>query len=233
MNLSGPNIVLNTIVAGALDDICAKLEAAKRSSKNVNKAVQKILQDIIKKHKKVIFNGDNYTEAWLKEAKKRGLPNLKTTPEALEAVKDPAVIGLCEKMGVLSKKELLSRYDVYMETYETIIQYEAGLAADMAKTTIIPVALDYQIELAETIKNVESITKTRSTASRKLLKDVSKETERAIVAVSDLETALKSGAVKKMKTGMESLREVIDTLEGLVPADRWPLPSYAEMLFIT
>jgi glutamine synthetase len=120
-----------------------------------------------------------------------------------------------------------------METYETIIQYEAGLAADMAKTTIIPVALDYQIELAETIKNVESITKTRSTASRKLLKDVSKETERAIVAVSDLETALKSGAVKKMKTGMESLREVIDTLEGLVPADRWPLPSYAEMLFIT
>lgn len=233
LNLAGPNIVLNTIVAGALDDICTKLEVAKKANKNINKAVQKILQDIIKKHKRVIFNGDNYTEAWLKDAKKRGLPNLKTTPEALEAVKDPAVIGLCEKQCVLSKKELLSRYDVYMEAYETIIGYEAGLAADMAKTTIIPVALDYQIELAETIKNVESITKTKSTASRKLLKDVSKETEKAIVAVGNLETALKSNAVKKMKTGMESLREVIDALEGLVPANRWPLPSYAEMLFIT
>ena len=120
-----------------------------------------------------------------------------------------------------------------METYETIIRYEAGLAADMAKTTILPVAMDYQIELAEMIKGVESVNKTKSTASRKLLKDVSSETEKAITAISSLETALKGSSVAKMKSGMEALRDIIDTLEGMVPADSWPLPSYAEMLFIT
>ena len=232
-SLSGPNVVINTIVAGTLDEICTKLEAAKKSNKNVNKAVGQILQDIIKKHKRIIFNGDNYTDAWVKEAKKRGLPNLKTTPEALKAIKDPAVVKLFEKQKVLTKTELISRHDVYMETYETIIRYEARLAADMAKTTIVPVAMDYQIELAEMIKSVESINKTKSTASRKLLKDVSKETEKAIMAVSSLEAALKGDSVQKMKSGMESLREIIDALEGLVPADSWPLPCYAEMLFIT
>ena len=169
----------------------------------------------------------------MKEAKKRGLPNLKTTPEALKAIKDPAVVKLFEKQKVLTKTELISRHDVYMETYETIIRYEAGLAADMAKTTIIPVAMDYQIELAETIKKVESINKTKSTASRKLLKDVSKETEKVLTFVSILETALKGNSIGRIKAGMESLREIIDALEGLVPADSWPLPSYAEMLFIT
>ncbi|MCK5013900.1 MAG: glutamine synthetase III [Candidatus Omnitrophica bacterium] len=232
-SLAGPNVVINTIAAGALDEICTKLETAKKSNKNMNKTVQKLLQDIIKKHKRVIFNGDNYTEAWVKEAKRRGLPNLKTTPEALKVTKDPAVVSLCEKQGVLTKTELFSRYEVYMETYETIIRYEAGLAADMAKTTIIPVAMDYQIELAETIKTVESINKIKSTASRKLLKDVSKETEKAITAVSNLEAALKGDSIQKMKTSTEALREIVDILEGLVPADSWPLPSYAEMLFIT
>ena len=232
-SLAGPNIVIHTIVAGVLDEICGKLEKAKKANKNINKAVQQILQDIIKKHKRVIFNGDNYTEAWVKEAKKRGLPNLKTTPEALKAIKDPAVIKLFEEQKVLSKTELVSRYDVYMETYETIIRYEAGLAADMAKTTIIPVVMDYQIELAEMIKAVEGINKTKLTASRKLLKEVSQEAEKALMSVSNLGTALKGSSAQKMKSGMEELREIIDTLEGLVPADSWPLPSYAEMLFIT
>ncbi len=232
-SLSGPNVVINTIVAGALDEICTKLEAAKKSKKDMNKTVQKILQDIIKKHKRIIFNGDNYTEAWVKEAKKRGLPNLKTTPEALKQTKDPDVIKLCEEQGVLTKKELVSRYDVYVETYETIIQYEAGLSADMAKTTILPVAMDYQIELAETIKAVEGINKTKSTASRKLLKDLSGKTEAAITAIGNLEKSLAGSSATKMKTDMEALREIVDVLEGLVPAVSWPLPSYAEMLFMT
>jgi len=233
MSLSGPNVIINTIVADTLDQICTKLETAKKSSKNIDKAVQSILQDIIKKHKRVIFNGDNYTAAWVKEAKKRGLPNLKTTPEALKTMKTPEAIKLFERQGVLSETELLSRYEVYTETYETIIQYEAQLSADMAKTTIIPAAMDYQIGLAETIKSVEGINKTKSTSSRKLLKEVSQETEGALVAVAALEVAISEGSTQKMKRGMEKLREVIDGLEGLVPADSWPLPSYAEMLFIT
>ncbi|HQP10148.1 MAG TPA: glutamine synthetase III, partial [Candidatus Omnitrophota bacterium] len=232
MNLSGANVVLNTIVADALDEICGKLEDAKKADKNMNKAVQNILQDIIKKHKRVIFNGDNYTEEWVKEAKKRGLPNLKTTPEALKATLEPAVLALCEKHGVLTKKEMMSRYEVYLEAYETIIKYEAGLAADMAKTTILPAAMKYQIELAETIKSVEGINKTKLTASRKLLKELSLKTEEALSAIGELEKSIAGGSAKDMKDNAAGLRKIIDAMEGLVPAEDWPLPSYAEMLFM-
>lgn len=233
MNLAGPNIMLNTIVANALDEICSELEAAKKSNKNINKAVQKILQDIIKKHKRIVYNGDNYTEDWVKEAKKRGLPNLKTVPEALKETITPRAFKLFESQNVLSKKEMQSRYDVYMENYETTINYEAKLSATMAKTTIIPAAMDYQIGLAESIKAVEGINKTKSTASRKLLKEISQKVEDGLTAVSKLEADIQSGSTTKMKSGMKALREVVDSLEELVPADNWPLPSYAEMLFIT
>ncbi len=151
MSLAGPNIVLNTIVAEALDEICVQLEADKKAKKDFNASVQKILRDIIKKHKRVIFNGDNYTESWVKEAEKRGLPNLRTTPEALEELNTPKAVGLFEKYGVLSKEELKSRYEVYVETYQTIIDYEAKLSADMAKIKIIPTVVAYQEELANTI----------------------------------------------------------------------------------
>ena len=233
-SLAGPNVVINTIVADALDKICTKLEKAKKAEKNTDKEVQKILQDIIKKHKKVIFNGDNYAAAWVKEAKKRRLPNLKTVPEALKTTKDQAAIDLFERQGVLTKVELLSRYDVYMENYATTLQYEAELSADMAKTTILPAALDYQAELAETIKSVEGINKTKLTATRSLLKGVSKKTEDAIAAIANLEGIIASGgSTQKLKSGMKALRDIVDALEGLIPADSWPLPSYAEMLFIS
>jgi len=229
--LSGPNVVLNTIVANALDEICTKLEAEK-SGKNLNQAVQKILQSIIKKHKRVIFNGDNYTEDWVKEARKRGLPNLKTTPEAMAALKDPRTIKVFEKLGVLNKTEMVSRYDIYMETYETIIQYEAELMADMARTLIVPAAISYADELAATIKSVEGINKTKSTATRGLLKQISTETEKAISGAESL-AKLAGGSTVKTRAGMAKLRAAVDTLEGLVPTDLWPLPSYAEMLFIS
>ena len=233
LSLSGPNVVINTIVADALDQICTKLETAKKSGNGTNKAVQKILQDIIKNHKKVIYNGDNYVPEWLKEAEKRGLPNLKTVPEALKELKTSAVIKLFEGQGVLNKTEIISRYDTYMEAYETTIQYEGELTASMAKTTIIPAALDYQLGLAEVIKSVEGINKTKSTSSRKLLKDVTSKTENAIATVEKLETALKGSSTEKIKANMKALRTIVDSLEELVPAESWPLPSYAEMLFIT
>jgi len=232
MSLAGPNKVLNTIVSEVLDEICTKLEKDKRAKKNFNASIQAILQDIIKKHKRVVFNGDNYTESWLKEAKKRGLPNLIDTPTALEAMKKPAVIKLFEKHKVLTKKELMSRYEVYIEAYNTIIDYESKLSADMAKTMILPVVMTYMTELAETIKSVEGINKTNSTASRKLLKQITSFSEQALVDVEKLEAAIKAGKAKASKAAMEKLRQTIDVLEGLVPADLWPMPSYAEMLFV-
>ncbi len=232
MSLAGPNIVLNTIVAEAIDEICDTLEAAKAEKKDFNEAVQKLLKGIIKKHKRVIFNGDNYTEEWLKEAEKRGLLNLKTTPEALEVIKEPKVMRLFEKYGVLSNKELLSRYDVYLETYNTIIDYEAKLSADMAKTMIVPAALNYQEEVADTIKSVESVSKIKNTASRQILDNVVKMTESVIGKIGKLEAAIKKGEALKTKAAMDALRKDVDALEGLVSADLWPLPSYAEMLFM-
>jgi len=231
MSLAGPNIVLNTIVAEALDEICTILEADKKSKKDFNSSVQKLLQAIIKKHKRVIFNGDNYTEEWTKEAKKRGLPNFRTTPEALEALNTEKAKALFEKHSVLTKRELLSRYEVYKETYKTIIEYEGALAADMAKTMILPVVLDYQRGVAETIRSVEGVNKGKAKATRELLKNITKETEAALEAVADLEKAVNKGDPLVIKQATASLRDPIDALEGLVPVDLWPLPSYAEMLF--
>jgi glutamine synthetase len=230
MSLSGPNIVLNTIVAEALDQICTALEKADK--KDINKAVQKLLKDIIIKHKRVIFNGDNYTEAWVKEAKKRGLPNMTTTPEALEILKEKRISDLFEKHKVLTKKELDSRYGVYTETYESIVRYEANLMIDMVKSLFVPTALGYQTELAETIKAAEAINKTKSTNTRAILKEVTKLTEAAIAQAASLEKLAAGNSGLKTCEGMEKLRASVDALESLVPADRWPLPTYTEMLFL-
>ncbi len=233
MSLSGPNVVLNTIVAEAFDQICDELEAAKKAKKDINKAVQSLLQSIIKKHKRVIFNGDNYTEAWVAEAKKRGLPNLTTTPEALTTMKDPKVQALFEKHKVLNKVELKSRYDVYIESFETIVKYEADLMVDMARTLFIPAALGYQEELAETIKAVESIGKTKATGPRQILAKVSELLDEAVAGADKVEKAASAkNTPLKTKDAMEKLRESVDALEALVPKEKWPLPSYAEMLFI-
>lgn len=228
--LSGPNVVLNTIVTEALDEICTELEKA--SKKDLNKAVQKVIKGIIKKHKRVIFNGDNYTEAWVKEAKKRGLLNLKTAPEALKQITTKSAKDLFSKYKVLSNTELQSRYEIYAETYETIIEYETRLSVYMAKTYFVPAALDYADLLAANIKSVEGINKTKSTQTRKLLKEITKYAEAAI-AGADKAEAVAGGDTVKSRKAMADLRAAVDELEGLVPADSWPVPTYAEMLFMS
>jgi glutamine synthetase len=232
MSLAGPNIVLNTIVAEALDEVCETLEKDKAKKKDFNESVQALLQKIIKKHKRVIFNGDNYTEAWVKEAEKRGLPNLKTTPEALDVVTKPKIKKLFAKHGVLTEKELNSRCEVYREAYDTIIDYEARLSVDMAKTLIVPAALAYQEELADTVQSVASVTKLKNPSTLKLLDGMVTTTESVMTKISKLEAAIKRGESLKTKAAMDALRKDVDVLEGVVPTHMWPLPSYAEMLFL-
>ncbi len=233
MSLSGPNIILNTIVAEAIDDICTKLEKTVEGKKDFNEKLQKILQSIIKKHKRVLYNGDNYTKEWQAEAKKRGLSNLKTTPEALKVMSEDKAIKVFEKHGVLSKKELFSRNEVYSHAYATIIHLEAKCAITMAKTMIAPVALEYQEELATTIDMVESVNKAKkSKAARELLVNVCDETEKALEGIKALEAVVDGKSTKKIIAAMEDLRAAVDELEGLVPAEKWPLPTYAEMLFV-
>jgi len=227
-NPSAANMVLNTIVAESISQICDQLEASK--GKDFNASLQKILQEIVKKHKRVLFNGDGYTKEWHAEAKKRGLPNLKNTPEALEAIKAKKNIAVLVKHGVLSEKEIISRYEINKHAYETVIALEGNCASTLARTQLIPAAIEYQGELAEIIKAVGTSGKT--TAQKKLLKNVSGLVEDALNASDTLDAALAKHDAAKTSAAMLQLREAIDELEAFVPAALWPVPSYAEMLLM-
>jgi glutamine synthetase len=228
---SGANIVINTIVAEALDEIATALEGVKQA--DFNNALQKLLQSIVKKHKKVIFNGDNYTEEWLKEAKKRGLPNLLKTPEALKPILDKKAEKLFGKYGVLSKKELHSRYEVFLENYETTIMIEGELALDMAKTMILPVAVKQQKMLADNIMQLKSVGVKAGIKEMKVtLEEVGKLIASLCSASLELKKAIDKNSASKIIAGMEKLRSAVDGLEREVDDAIWPLPKYGEMLFI-
>ena len=228
---AGANIILNTIVSDALDEICTQLESDVKKGKDFNESLQKILQGIIKKHKRILFNGDNYTEEWHKEAKKRGLPNLKITPKALEIVKTEQSVALFERQRVLSRVELKSRYEIYKRQYEKTIEIEANVAMTIAKTMIIPAALEYQSDLATTLEEVRECG-CKPTGAQELLKEICIQTEKALSGTKKLEKSIEKGFAADMIAAMEELREAADKLEGLLPDNIWPLPSYAEMLFL-
>jgi glutamine synthetase len=231
-SLAGPNIVLNSIVADAVCDICDQLEADKKAKKDFNISVEKVIRDIVKKHKRVIYNGDNYVAEWITEAERRGLPNLKNTPAALEALTTEKAIKLFEKHGVLSKRELNSRYEIYKDTYETTLTYEANLAVDMVRTMYLPAVSIYMKSLAETAKSVESVD-IKAAAVKKVLAEVTKLYADGLEAVEKLEKAVTDGKPGLEKRAlMDALRVVVDSLEAYVPKDLWPVPSYAEMLFV-
>ncbi len=229
---STPMTILNTIVAESLDEVATALEKVKGTNK-FNAALQTLLQGIIKKHKRVIFNGDGYTDAWQKEAAKRGLPNLRSTPEALEVLLKPKAEKLFEKYGVYSKRELHSRYEVYVETYAKVVTIEAKVALDIAKTIIFP-SVSCQIScLSNSVNALKSAGVSAGAAEikakiekiGKLLKDLSAATER-------LEKAISSNSEEKMLKEMLSTRAAVDGLEKEVGDERWPLPKYAELLFL-
>ena len=146
-------MALNTIAAEALDEIATRLEKAK--DKNAEAAA--IIKEIYKKHNRVIFNGNNYSEAWAKEAEKRGLPNVRNSVDALKAFVTDKALKLFEKYEVLSHKELHSRYDIYVETYAKQINIEALTAIDMAKKQFIPAGMEYATFLADSIASFKAV----------------------------------------------------------------------------
>ncbi len=228
---AGSNVVLNTIVADVLDEICAELESNLDKGKEFNASLQVILRKIIKKHKRILFNGDNYTKEWHKEAEKRGLLNLKTTPEALKVTKTKEIIDLFERNKVLSKTELLSRHEIYSEQYEGKVLIEAKTALTMAKTMIIPAVLRYQKSIAETLDDIKGFSSSLQ-ETKGLLKEICGLAESALKGIKKLKKSIDSDSAPQMIKAMNELRETVDELEGLVPSDTWPLPSYAEMLFM-
>jgi glutamine synthetase len=232
-SLALPNTVLNTIVAEAIDDLAGKLKTALKGSQgNLEKAVAKVVKESYAANKRIVFDGDNYAPEWHAEAEKRGLYNLRSTPDALPWLVEKDTVALFKKYKVLSKRELESRHEVFLEQYAVKINIESETAAAIARTEILPAAVRYlnelkTAELDELIGEVEPLVKELHYAILKL-EDVNlKENQ-------DDKTAVKWAAYMhdRVVPAMDDVRDVADRLEGLVADDLWPLPKYSEMLFI-
>lgn len=241
-SIAGPNTVLNTIVAESLDIIATQLEADVNGGKPLNKAIQDLLPGIIKESKKVIFNGDGYTEEWHQEAEKRGLPNLKTTIDALPVVIRKDTIELFSKYNVYTERELNSRFNILSEKYAKEVTIEANMMIMMAKTMILPAALRYQAEVAQAVTMTKAAG-VDNAAQLGLLKDLTAVISKFQVATAELETAMghvhNGDAFAHAKSmneqvipKMVALRESGDLLETMVADNHWPLPTYREILFI-
>ncbi len=232
-SLALPNTVLNTIVAEAIDDLADKLAATmKGSSANLEKALTKVVKDSYAANKRIVFGGDNYAEAWHKEAEKRGLYNLRSTPDALPWLVDKGTVALFKKYKVLSKRELESRYEVFTEQYAVKLNIEAETAAAIARTMLLPAAVRYLNELRAT--GLEELIGELEPLVKELHFNLLKLEDANLADNQPDDSAPKWAAYMRdtVLPAMDDVREVADRLEGLVPDDLWPLPKYAEMLFI-
>jgi glutamine synthetase len=241
-SIAGPNTVLNTIVAESLDFIATHLEEAQQTGQDLNRAVQHLLGRIISECKHVIFNGDNYSQEWQREAERRGLPNLRTTIDALPIIVRPDSIALFSRYKVYSDRELKSRLNILSETYAKTISIEGRLTAMMARTMILPAALRYQAEVAAAV-NATKTAGVDNQAQLELLRDLTSTITNFQQAMHTLELALGQEAEGepldharqahgKIVPAMTEVRKLGDKLETVVADDLWPLPNYREMLFV-
>lgn len=227
---SGPMTVLNTIVADSMNYIAEKLEKLKPD--NFNTELQNILREIVKEHKRIIFNGDGYKIDWKKEAASRNLPIASTTMEALSAIKSEKNIALFEKYGVYTSVELRSRYDVFQEEYHRKIRIEGEIALDIARNMILPIVMD---EYKTALSALKSATDAGVTVGVDALKHninvLGKGLEELTFKTEKMAIALTSRH-EEILAAMNDLRVIVDKLEHIVSDDLWPLPKYREMLFI-
>ena len=228
-SLAFPNTVLNTIVTEAIDDLSDKLEA--KGTADLAPAVTEVVKEAYDANKQIIFDGDNYDEAWHKEAEEeRGLKNLRTTPDALPEVLAEPTVSMMGKYKVLNKRELESRYEVWLEQYIIRANIEAETADTMARTMILPAALRY-LALGDDA-GIGAVTEEATPLVDELVSAI-KELDDANQYPDGLEGMdLAVHARDKQVAGMARVREAADKLEKIVPDDLWPLPKYAEMLFI-
>ena len=243
-NIASPALAINTMVAESLDELAEKIKA--KGTKNIHQAVFEVLKNEIKYIKPILFNGDNYTKEWEAEAKRRGLPNEKTTPSALKALITDKALKLFEKYEVLSNVELKSRYLIHVERYIKDLEIEVNCLNNMCMTQIIPAAVAYQKKLAKAIVDTKDVLGSAAVVSpqmellKKILdlinniyainKDIQAKVEAAGALHDEPKKAEMLGA--KVKPKMDELRESVDALENLVDDETWPLPKFWEMLFI-
>jgi glutamine synthetase len=235
-----PMVMLNTIMAESLDYMATILEKAVADGGDFDMAVQKLLTDVITEHGAVVFNGDGYSDNWQTEAAERGLPNLKTTLDALPELIKPESLALFENYKVFNDKEMHSRYEVGVEQYALTISVEAKLSLELGSTVILPAAMRYQTEVAQNVATLKAAGVEPSTA---LLEEVSVPIAELVNALTDLRKALGDHSASsayaeaehardELLPAMDAVRAAADTLEGVVADDLWPLPTYQEMLYI-
>ncbi|WP_338331175.1 glutamine synthetase III [Clostridium butyricum] len=235
------NYVLNTIVAEVLDEVAGRLEKAS----NVDAEIQAILTEIAKDHKRVIFNGNGYSDEWVEEAARRGLPNIKSTVEASKAMISEKNLAVLEKYGVLSRKEAEARYEIVLENYNKIINIEALTTLEIARRQILPAAMKYASSLAESINAIKATGVQASVlVQSELLTKVSDLTVKLNENIGLLEAVVEKadnfdgdiydlGMMYRYEVfeEMQNLRECADKLEVVVDKEFWPLPTYEDMLF--
>jgi glutamine synthetase len=240
-NIAFPATCLNIAVAESLDVMAGELEAALAKGQGLEQSVAALLKKSIKQHKRIIFNGNNYSQEWQKDAGKRGLLNLKNTVDALPEIIKPGVVKTFEKFKVLSERELHARYEVNLEAYCKTLNVEAQLMVLMANRYILPAALEYQRRVAESVSAVK-LAGGVSKEGRKLLDRVVKAVDQFRAQTDKLAGALEHTSASTEKHAkytrdtvvplMATLREIGDEVELMVPHELWPLPTYREMLFI-
>ena len=237
-SISGPNVVLNTIVAEAFSEACDVLEKAD----NFDEAVHDLIKQYATEHQRVVFNGNGYSDAWVEEAEKRGLPNIRSMVEAIPALTTEKAVSMFEKFKVFTKAELESRAEIKFESYAKAINIEARTMIDMASKQIIPAIIKYTKDLADTVVAVKEAGADASVQAE-LLTEVSgllAETKKALEAlkvVTDQAAAMEEGEDQArfyhfdVVPAMEALRTPVDTLEMIVDKEAWPMPSYGDLMF--
>ena len=237
-SISGPNVVLNTIVAEAFSEACDVLEKAD----NFDEAVHDLIKQYATEHQRVVFNGNGYSDAWVAEAEKRGLPNIRSMVEAIPALTTEKAVSMFEKFKVFTKAELESRAEIKFESYAKAINIEARTMIDMASKQIIPAIIKYTKDLADTVITVKEAGADASVQAD-LLAEVSgllTETKKALEAlkvVTDQAAAMEEGEDQArfyhfdVVPAMEALRAPVDKLEMIVDKEAWPMPSYGDLIF--
>ncbi|HYN10234.1 MAG TPA: glutamine synthetase III [Vicinamibacterales bacterium] len=240
-SIAFPNIALNVAMTEALDYVATELETAVKSKKSLDQAVKALLPKMFKENKRIIFNGNNYADAWRKDAAKRGLLNHTNTVDALPELTKTDVVKIFEKYKVLNARELHARFEVAVETYVKTVNVEAQLMVLMANRYILPAVLKYQKDVGESVAAVKNAGGTVKEAKRLLdrvsglVDELRQRTDRLADALDEHAPSAEKHAKFMRDTvvpAMTALRETGDQVELVVPHELWPLPTYREMLFI-
>ena len=238
-SVAQPNVVLNTIVAEAFAEACDELEKAE----DFDLAVHDLIKKYASEHERIVFNGDGYSEEWVEEAERRGLPNMKSMVEAIPALNTDKAVALFEKFGVFTKAELDSRVEIEYETYSKEINIEAKAMIDIATKQIIPAVIKYTTVLAQSITTVRAACDADVSVQTEILTEVSDllaDTKNALGKLQEVAThaaAMTEGRDQavyyrdEVMTAMEALRTPVDKLEMLVDKAMWPMPSYGDLIF--